>query len=179
MIAVKLRLEFAPRAHANSTASAAFLVVGLALLAAGGDQVVRNLYANAEQQQDIAALEVKRSPPPATTKSLRKTDPQDVTRANLVRQTSRQLTTPWANLLAVIETTPQTVALLTVEPSAGKRSLILTAESANAIDMLDYVGLLQGDARLYGVTLVSHQVQEQAPGRPLRFQVRANWGVSP
>ena len=38
---------------------------------------------------------------------------------------------------------------------------------------------LQHDPRLSSVVLVSHQVQAQAPGTPIRFQVQAQWGDTP
>jgi Tfp pilus assembly protein PilN len=42
--------------------------------------------------------------------------------------------------------------------------------------MLAYLRSLQADSRLSNVLLVSHQVQAQAPGTPLRFQLEAHWG---
>jgi hypothetical protein len=81
--------------------------------------------------------------------------------------------------LTALEKAPSNVALLAVEPSAAKRSLSLTAEAANSAQMLNYIQALQGDNHLSDVILVSHQVQLQAPGAPIRFQVRANWGETP
>jgi hypothetical protein len=45
--------------------------------------------------------------------------------------------------------------------------------------MLSYLGALQRDDRLNTVVLVSHQVQAQTPGTPVRFQVQAGWGGTP
>jgi Tfp pilus assembly protein PilN len=87
--------------------------------------------------------------------------------------------TPWADLLEALETAPDNLALLSVEPSAAKRSISLTAEAASPKDMLNYLRALQSDQRLSGVLLVSHQVQVQAPGAPLRFQIQGTWGGSP
>jgi Tfp pilus assembly protein PilN len=66
-----------------------------------------------------------------------------------------------------------------VEPSAAKRNIRITAEARDALDMLAYVAALQQDPRLSGVILLSHQVQAQAPGMPLRFQLQAGWGPVP
>lgn len=71
------------------------------------------------------------------------------------------------------------MALLVVAPSAAKRSLSITAEAADPDQMLDYMAALQGNGRFTNVALVSHQVQVQAPGTPLRFQLRASWGEAP
>ena len=45
--------------------------------------------------------------------------------------------------------------------------------------MLDYVAALQADRRLSQVVLVSHQVQTQAVGKPVRFQMQSAWGATP
>ena len=41
--------------------------------------------------------------------------------------------------------------------------------------MLAYLAALQNDRRLVNVALVSHQVQVQAIGRPIRFHLQAGW----
>ena len=58
-------------------------------------------------------------------------------------------------------------------------AITLTAEAASASEMLNYLDALQIDARLANVVLVSHAVQVQTPGSPLRFQLRASWGGTP
>jgi Tfp pilus assembly protein PilN len=67
------------------------------------------------------------------------------------------------------------VALLAVEPSAARRSVRLSAEARDAQAMLAWLQALQRDARLAQVLLVSHQVQTQTPGTPVRFQIQASW----
>ncbi len=172
-----LHLEFAPRARRIPVTSAVLLLVcavilGLCLLA-----LSRSLSAHAAQSQLLATAGQQRGP--ATTPRPTKLDPQELARAQFVRKTTRNMATPWADLLAALEATPANVALLSVEPSASKRSVTLTAEAASATQMLAYLHTLQMDSRLHDMVLVSHQLQAQAPGAPLRFQLEGQWGETP
>lgn len=89
-----------------------------------------------------------------------------------------QLNLPWRALHdAVRGATPATVALLALEPDAKKRVLRITAEARNSDDMLAYVEALGREEGFGAVTLVRHEVIEQDPNRPLRFQVDAGWGT--
>lgn len=176
---VHLSLEFAPNARTISFRGLALLVAATLLFGLAFIQVGLKMSDNAAQKQNIADLETKRRVPlPAPPKPTR-ADPGEAARAQFVRQTSRSLTTPWADLFAALEAAPSNVALLSVEPSAAKRSFSLTAEAASPTQMLNYLQALQNDNRLAGVTLVSHQLQLQAPGTPMRFQLRGNWGDAP
>ena len=172
-----LHLEFAPRARRLSVASqilllASALILGLCLLA-----LSRSLGEHAQQSDLLAAASKPRGPvAPARPTRL---DPRDLERAQLVRRTAHNMATPWSDLLAALEATPSTVALLSVEPSASKRSVTLTAEAASPAQMLAYLHTLQDDSRLHGVVLVSHQLQTQSPGTPLRFQLEGQWGDAP
>ncbi len=88
----------------------------------------------------------------------------------------RELQVPWPNLLGALEAaTGRNVALLAVEPSAARQEVRIMAEARNSDAMLDYLDTLRAQS-LKDVTLVSHQIQVQAPGAPFRFQVRAHWG---
>jgi Tfp pilus assembly protein PilN len=90
------------------------------------------------------------------------------------------LQVPWADLLGALEAASgESVALLTVEPSTQQQTVRLTAEARDPHSMLRYLSTLQGDARLSQVVLVSHAVQTQAPGTPVRFQLQAHWGAQP
>ncbi|WP_308622161.1 PilN domain-containing protein [Massilia sp. Se16.2.3] len=73
--------------------------------------------------------------------------------------------------------TPANVALLALEPDAKKRVLRITAEARSSDDMLAYVAALGREEWFGAVTLARHEVQEQDPNRPVRFQVDAEWGT--
>jgi hypothetical protein len=171
----QLHLEFAP--GARQIHSRVTLLFALAVLAFSGAglQLVLTLAEHTRQARDMATLEAKARVAARPLKVLRP-DPAELARARLARQTSRQLAAGWADLMAALEATPKNVALLSIEPSAAKRSLSLTAEAADMFEMVNYLRALQDDQRLFNVTLVSHQVLLQAAGTPVRFQLRANWG---
>jgi hypothetical protein len=176
MSSQRLNLEFAPQARRLSAIGVMALLAAMVIFAAA---VFKLGIARREQnhaQEHLATLE---ETPPASTQRLQKPprrDPSEAARAVLVQQTSQRLSTPWADLLGALESAPPNVALLVVEPSAAKRSVSLTAEAASPSDMLKYLQALQEDSRFSDTVLVSHQIQLQAPGTPVRFQLRARWG---
>jgi Tfp pilus assembly protein PilN len=171
-----LQLEFAPQARRIPPVSMGLLLVsmlalGLCLLA-----LAKGLTEQAQQSRQLAALGEARRNSSTLDTPVQRRDPLEVARAQFVRKTARSMATPWADLLAALESTPADVALLSVEPSATKRRVTLTAEVASDSQMLAYLRSLQADSRLSNVLLVSHQLQAQAPGTPLRFQLEARWG---
>lgn len=179
MRAQRLRMEFA--SQASNLPLPGLLAAGLAALVLVwvALQIADALAERARQQQILSHIATKNTASPLQPKAPEKPDPKDVARAMFVRQTVRNLNTPWTDLLAGLEKAPNNVALLVLEPSAAKRSLSITAEAATPTQMLDYMAALQADGRFSNVALVSHQLQAQAPGTPLRFQLRASWGESP
>ncbi len=121
----------------------------------------------ADQQRTAIAAPAPR--PPAA-------DPKRIARERALRDATRGLTTPWADLFAALEGAPtDAVALLSIEPSVANRSVRLGAEARDAKAMLGYLAALQHDVRLAQVVLITHQVQLQTPGTPVRFQIQALW----
>lgn len=176
----RLYLEFSPQASKNSISSLAYLAASLALFSVIAFYAGKVLYENSLKKHDLAAMENGRRVVPRTSEPRAvRADPAELARVQFVRSTSRNLAAPWADLLVALENAPSNVALLAVEPSAAKRSVSLTAEAASPIDMLKYLESLQNDPHLSNVLLVSHQLQVQAPGTPVRFQLRATWGDAP
>jgi Tfp pilus assembly protein PilN len=179
----RLQLEFAPNARRVTWLGALMLVAGAAVFGFSALQLAKVLTSNAHQADTLAALDARRGAALAATANAKRnapTDPAELARTRAVRLVAQNLVTPWADLLASLESAPnKSVALLSVEPSVSKHSLRLTAEARSAQDMLGYLSALQHDSRLNAVVLVSHQVQMQAPGTPVRFQLQANWGAGP
>ncbi len=172
-----LHFDFAPGASRSSFAARLF-VVALALLLAWQSIVLVLSFANRQREAaGLARFAVREMTVPRAP-SAAKPDLAEVARMRSVRQIAQTLATPWSDLIASLEEAPQqSVALIAVEPSASKQSLRLTAEARDATAMLAYVAALQADPRLTAVMLVSHQVQSQAPGTPIRFKVQATWGA--
>ena len=97
--------------------------------------------------------------------------------AQAINDAVMQLNLPWRELVeAVGAATPANVALLALEPDAKRRTLRITAETRNSDDMLAYVAKMQEQGWFASSALVRHEIAEQEPNRPLRFQVSAQWG---
>lgn len=86
-----------------------------------------------------------------------------------------ELNTPWNPLFRALEEAPQKIALLSIEPDAHKRELILTGEAKDFKEMLDYVRYLQGQTMLSGISLQTHQINQQDRDKPVRFRITAVW----
>ncbi|MCU6498898.1 PilN domain-containing protein [Rugamonas sp. A1-17] len=87
-----------------------------------------------------------------------------------------QLNLPWRDLQdAVAAATPRSVALVAMEPDPRKQALKITAETKTSDDMVAYVAELKQQELFTGVVLTRHEINEQDPNRPLRFQLEATW----
>jgi len=91
-----------------------------------------------------------------------------------------QLNLPWRGLHDAIQAaTPAAIALLALEPDARKGSVRITAEARTSDDMIAYVGQLQRIDWFGTVLLARHEINEQDPNRPIRFQIDARWKNAP
>ena len=87
-----------------------------------------------------------------------------------------ELNIPWEKLFATLEAESQRpVAILSLDPDAQKREIILTGEAKNFEEMLGYYRLLQQQEIFSGLVLHTHQVNHQDREKPIRFRVTANW----
>jgi Tfp pilus assembly protein PilN len=87
-----------------------------------------------------------------------------------------QLNLPWRALHDALQAgTPSSIALLALEPDAKKSSLRITAEAKSSDDMIAYVEQLQKGDWFTTVALTRHEINEQDPNRPIRFQIDALW----
>ncbi|HYP31554.1 MAG TPA: hypothetical protein VES00_06795 [Burkholderiaceae bacterium] len=178
MSAHAILVDFAPGARRGPRVGGALLAAGVALLGLvlwqGGRLVAERGAAQAALRDMVPDRTHASSATPT------KADPKQLALARTTRQVASTLNTPWAGLLGSLGSTARKdVALLGVEPSVAKRSVRLTAEARDEAEMLAWLAALQHDPRLSSVVLVSHQVQAQAPGTPIRFQVQAQWGDTP
>ncbi len=179
MSAHAILIDFAPGARRRSRAGRVLLAAGVTLLGLvlwQDGRLVAERGAALDALRRLDADQARASAPvPAA-----KPDPRQLALARTTGQVASTLNTPWAGLLTSLGSTARKdVALLGVEPSVAKRSVRLTAEARDDTEMLAWLAALQHDPRLASVVLVSHQVQAQAPGTPIRFQVQAQWGEAP
>lgn len=174
-----VRLDFAPSSLRRTLlraplASRLAAIAALALCAVALAQVLDYREAREEVDAQLAALQA-RAATPAVAPSTPRT-PVGEQEALAVNAAVAQLNLPWRALHdAVRAATPPSVALLALEPDAKRRVLRITAEAKNSDDMLAYVSLLEREEWFASVTLVRHEVIEQDPNRPLRFQLDAGW----
>lgn len=180
MKAQRLQLDFGTGSRRVSRVGLAVLLGAVVALAIGAFELASALATHSRLADTLAAVESRRDAVAAGPSRAAAPDPKELAKARAVRQVSQSLMTPWGDLLESLESVPvQSVAVLSIEPSVSKRSIRITAEARSAQDMLAYLGALQREPRLSAVVLASHQVQVQAPGAPVRFQVRATWGAAP
>jgi hypothetical protein len=86
----------------------------------------------------------------------------------------RELTVRWGTLIATLEAaSARDVALLQLQPDADQRRLKLTAEARDRDSMFAYLKRLEAAPALAEVHLVSHQVQNDNPQRPIQFSLQA------
>ncbi|MRW93059.1 hypothetical protein GJ699_23960 [Duganella sp. FT80W] len=175
-----MNIDFAPRSLRRTLFHlhpAVLALAGVGLLLCAGAAVVgwKLLEQQRERQHQLQHLRERVAALTAR--------PQEVARiaipeaqAAFVNGAIMQLNLPWRELQdAVLAATPRTVALLAMEPDPRKRILKITAETKNSDDMVDYIAALKEQESFSGVVLTRHEINEQDPNRPLRFQLEATW----
>ncbi len=96
--------------------------------------------------------------------------------AGAVNTAIGQLNLPWHEVFDAIEAaTPKTIALLALEPDAARHVLKGVAEAKSSDEMIVYVEMLKQQAFFAAVGLTRHEINEQDPHKPLRFQFEAQW----
>ena len=175
-------IDFAPRSLRRTLFRVPARSVGLVVAAAGLCFVALSLFVRYQEDREqldalqaaIAARSTAARPQPVAAQP-KTSVPQ--AQAQAVNDAVMQLNLPWRDLVeAVRATTPANVALLALEPDAKRRTLRITAETRDSDDMLAYVAKMEEQGWFGAVSLVRHEIAEQEPNRPLRFQVSAQWG---
>ncbi|WP_426100736.1 PilN domain-containing protein [Massilia sp. TSP1-1-2] len=176
----QLPIDFAPpglRRTLHRTTRRAWVlgVVGLTLCAVAGVLGGRML---ARQKADDAMLEAARvrANVPVVV-AVASTGPRvSEQQAAVVNAAVMQLNLPWRALQdAIGAATPPAIAMLALEPDARKRSMKITAEAKSSDAMIDYVEKLKEQELFANVALTRHEINEQDPARPIRFQIEAEW----
>lgn len=93
-----------------------------------------------------------------------------------INQAITRLNLPWDDFFAIFEAERREhVALLALEPDS-QQGLRVIAEAKTPADMTDFIATLASEKRLSDVKLVKHEINDQDPNLPIRFQVEAQWG---
>jgi len=173
----KVGIDFAPPSlgrslFAGPRLALALLVMSLSILPSLVGTSIKYqdlLREQARAQAQVAAAAVPRPRAPAR-------PPVSEAQAGAVNAAVLQLNLPWRALQdAVQSATPAAIALLALEPDAKKRSLRITAEAMTSDDMIAYVEALRRQDGFGSIELVRHEINEQDPNRPIRFQIDASW----
>lgn len=180
-----LRIDFAPpslrRTLARTSALAWVLLAMAVLLCAAAGVLAWHL--QVKQRADQALVDSVRrrvaAPPVVAVASDSAKLPQiSALQANAVNAAVLQLNLPWRALRdAVGAATPPTIALLALEPDAHKQTLRVTAEARNSDEMFAYVEQLKAQELFSAVLLTRHEINDQDPNRPIRFQLDAVWSA--
>lgn len=163
-------LGHAPRVPA---VAALFLLAALAGLAAVGWQTWETRQQIRSVQNETQALRLHKSQAardavPAGRQVL------SVQQSRDWNQIARQLNTPWPAILDALETTtPETVALVAIEPDPQHGSIRLQVEAKTLDTLLGYAETLKGAAPFQEVVLLKHETNEQDATRPIRLSLEA------
>jgi Tfp pilus assembly protein PilN len=175
-----MQIDFAPRSvrrtwfhlHPAVLAMGCAGVLLCAAAAFGGWRLVEQQRAREHQLQHLQERVAALSARPADVPKVAITAAQ----ASFVNGAILQLNLPWRTLQdAVLAATPRNVALIAMEPDPRTRILKITAETKNSDDMVDYIASLKEQESFSAVVLTHHEINEQDPNRPLRFQLEATW----
>lgn len=176
-----VRIDFAPPGLARTlhrTPPAAWMLASVALLlcvaaAVAGAGLMQRQKAHEQRLAVVQANIVAPAAPPASTAR-----PISEPQAVAVNAAVMQLNLPWRALQdAVAASTPAAVALLALEPDAKKRTLRISAEARTSDEMIDYVARLKREELFSDVVLTHHEINDQDPNRPIRFELDATWSA--
>ena len=176
-----VRIDFAPPSLARTmhrTALAAWLLAAFALLLCLGAAVAGASLMERQREHDrqLAALQARAAVPAAA--PVAAAAPISETQASAVNAAVMQLNLPWRALQdAVAAATPPGVALLALEPDAKKRTVRISAEARTSDEMIDYVARLKREELFSDVALTHHEINDQDPNRPIRFELDAAWSA--
>ncbi|MBY0572790.1 MAG: PilN domain-containing protein [Undibacterium sp.] len=97
-------------------------------------------------------------------------------KAHSINQVIGQLNLPWSDLLDALEDVRvKEVALLDIQPQPQSHTIRIVAEAKTSDDMFAYVEKLSRLSFFQSATLSKHEVSEQDPNKPIRFQLDAQW----
>lgn len=154
---------------------AGIVVLALALAAAG---TLASRHRDTQQRlQQLEAAEGLLNASPSPRAAPRERLDEQVKGAQAI---VRQLALPWAELIDSLERSAmREVSVLHVQPDAQQRLLRVTAEARGEAQMLEYLRRVSAVGGFTEVHLLSHQVREEAPLRPLQFSLQASFRAGP
>ena len=175
-----IRIDFAPQglrsALSRTSLLAYFLAcVGLGLCIWAGFCAREILSRIDNREAALLHVRVKLSERSDSKPAVKKSTISDA-QAHAVDGAIAQLNLPWRDAFDAIEAaTPKSIALLALDPDAAREIMRGVAEAKSSDDMIAYIEQLKKQEFFDVVLLSKHEINEQDPNKPLRFQFEAHW----
>lgn len=176
-----LNLDYCRRPPLITAAGLVWLALGLAVLAAALEQY-RDVQEELERQENrvdslTEQLTRKTKARERMASEAKKREPE----LKEAQAVLRRLTTPWEEVFGALEQATRVhrdrIRVLGVQPDMDKGLVLLTGEAKGLDDLMDYLDRLGSGGSLRRARLVSHQMQVELPGRPIRFYAVAEWST--
>lgn len=176
--------EFAPRAARYRPLSWVFLLVGVAVLLAGG-YLVRDAARNLETARTQQNLSLRQQKAQADQARRLAGDPLANEKLQAQRKLEALLQMPWSLLLDALEAATDTVegrvTLVSMSPSSSQgggpatKKVELSMVAKNYGAMLGYVDAMRDVAGFSDIRIINHQIDTKVGPEALRFQASAGW----
>lgn len=167
-----IELDFLGRRGANRI-GLALLVAGFALAALAADRYREVSDELAAQTETLRQIE---GPPPQKAAVDARGTKEQAELLAAARTVLNQLTVPWEGLFQALESVDEPdAAVLALSPDAQKRQVKILVEAKNLAALVSYHRKLAQHPMFADVALVDHEVMEQDPDRPVRFNLAATW----
>ena len=176
----RLKLKFPDRGQTVPQIDFALLFVGLLVLAGVFWQYRQvteevNYWTNrverlAKQQQQKAAPRTRVA---SRVKEFSQEIRKEVAQANAILD---QINLPWEALFDAIEhAATEQIALLSLQPDVGNRTLRINGEAKSMAELLDFVEALERELVFENVHLLNYKIKQDNPHRPIIFLLTAAW----
>lgn len=171
-----MRVDFAPGAMRKNA-------VGIVVLGAGVLSFVAVLLSYQQTRAEAQGLELRSDALDHIAGDGNASGESATTTIANARDVVTELATPWSRLLQELDAAgadnKQSVALLAIEPDVEHRKVRILAESRTLPAAIAYTERLQKSTTLRFPLLVSHEVQIKDQFQPVRFEIAAQWRVTP
>jgi Tfp pilus assembly protein PilN len=176
----RFRIDFLPRPPRARRTGAVVLGLGLLVAAAGAWSVQTLRAERVAVQSEIERIAAARAPRNRGALAEAAVPPERQREIMLANRIAGGLNRPWSGLFDAVERSAvDGVVLLALQPDPVEGTLRLTGEARALTPVLDYLVVLQQQSVLAEVRLESHETQQQAAQRPVRFVAAARWQVRP
>lgn len=175
-----IHIDFAPRSISRTILRTSFL--SWAVIAIGCIVCVSTIFSMRliKQEQSTIQLKLRKLETQLSDQTKHQSAKKEIAipqaQAIAINTAVAQLNLPWADVFDAIESaTSPAVALLSMEPDAKKHLFKIVAETKNSENMIAYIEQLKRQKFFIDVTLSKHEIMEQDPNKPIRFQFSVQW----